>query len=407
MKNILLTYFSSVHTLESFLTEINLTFAQSDEEKLKKCIKNLSHIFIAFDFKLSGPFKSYVDRRFTYEQLIYLCFMKINESASTVKFYESHMFKSNNYATIAKNFKNILNLPPNELEKRLASTENLSICYFLSRKNGENFADGIYWRELFDLIGSSITKYIILYSSLFRKIQNNKNVYVQVSGLKFCATFRDLIREKLELDEILVKEKIQTRGKFFQKSDDKKAKEETIIDGEGLQIEKSNSVIKETKSVKLNTVFDTKEEAIKQEANRLKTVKHQLEKLGHQKLNKTSILYDRYLGSKISARYIFSNQRLAVGEEMGKQIMEKFIFHSIDLSLYSQVEQINEAKACLNKILLKFVAFHRTCPYKVFLHCYCERERNMTTETAAKNKLAQSVKRDREGKEILNGNNNK
>jgi hypothetical protein len=400
MKNILLTYFESVYTLEAFFNEINLKLAEkTDQERLKRCVKNLANIIVAFDFKLTGPLKSYVDKRFTYEQLLYLCFIKINESAQNAKFFENHMFKSNISNPNIKNVKANLNLPSIELEKRLASIENLAICYFLSRQNGENTGDGVYWRELFDLVGSSITKYIIIYSYLFRKVNNSNNVYVQISGPKFNLTFKTLIQDKLVSDEKMIVEKIKQSVTSRKLSKQKLPKTEPIETKPS--IHKSDS-----KPVKLNTVFETKEESIKQQVENLKTVEFQLEKLGHQKLNKTSILYDRYLGSRISGRFIYSNRSLEPNESTSNQIMEKFIFDKVDFSLYQNSAHVDQMKKSLSQILVKFIKMHRSCPFKVFLDCYCVQTKDEVEPKIESTENKVAVKRKRNG-EIINKNEEK
>jgi hypothetical protein len=397
MKNILLTYFPSVYTLEAFFNEINLKLTdKSEQERLKKCVKNLASVIVAFDFKLTGPLKSYIDKRFTYEQLLYLCFIKINESAPSAKFFENHMFKTNVNNSNIRNVKANLNLPASELEKRMASTENLAICYFLSRQNGENVGDGVYWRELFDLVGSSITKYIIIYSYLFRKVNNSKNVYVQISGPKFNVTFRTLIQDKLVSDEKMIKEKIKQSVVRGSTSKSRHLKVEPVET-------KPPSVNKlESKPVKLNTVFEAKDESIKQQVQNLKTVEFQLEKLGHQKLNKTSILYDRYLGSRISGRFIYNNRSLEPNETTGNQILSKFIFDKADFSLYANSAHVDDMKLSLNQILIKFMKQHRSCPFKVFLNCYCEQSKEKVQAKSESIQHKAAIKRNRNGEKVDN-----
>jgi hypothetical protein len=402
MKNILLTYFESVYTLEAFFAEINLKLTdKADQEKLKRCTRSLSSVFIAFDFKLTGPFKSYVDKRFTYEQLLYLCFIKISESAGLhEKFFENHMLKTTLSHPGAKNIKANMSLPPHELEKRLASTENLSICYFLSRHNGQNAADGAHWRELFDVIGCSIMKYIIIYSYMFRKVSNNKNVYVQISGPKFNLMYKGLIQRKLESDEAMIKQKIK-QSVLDRRT--RRFNQPPVIDEVARPPPPGVKVAH--KPVMLNTAFEAKEEAIKSEILKLKTVEFQLDKLGHQKLNKTSILYDRYLGSCVSNRFVYSNRALEPGESTSQLIMSKFIFDKIDLTLYPTVGQISEMQAILSQTLTRFVKMHRACPFRVFLHCFCVRTKDKP-EVAEPLERNSATKRKRNGEEAKQATDN-
>ena len=81
MKNIVFNNFESVYSLESFLIEVNCkTKNQEEKNELNLVLKNLSSIIIAFDFKLKGPFISYNDKRYTYEQILLLCCLKLKES---------------------------------------------------------------------------------------------------------------------------------------------------------------------------------------------------------------------------------------------------------------------------------------------------------------------------------------
>jgi hypothetical protein len=402
-KNILLTYFESVYTVEAFLNEVNLKLSsKDDEERLKKILKKLSHILIAFDFKLNGQFKSYIDKRYSFEQLLYLCFIKINESKS--KFYDSHMLKSNNYKNVIKTMKNCINLPQNELEKKLFSIENLSMCYFLSnRQNKENkMMDCFYWRELFDLIGCSIIKYILIYSYIFRRITSSKNVYVQLSGPKFNSMHKTLVKEKLEHNEKIVIDKIIS----------KMPKKPSVINQENIKVLKEENCqlltySEKKKASKLNTIFDAREEVLKKELIDANIVNAQLEKLGHQKMNKTSILYDRFLGHKISGKFIYSNFKIEPNEISANRIIDGFILNKIDFESYGK-EKVQLMKSDLNKLIIEFMKRHRSCPFKVFLHCCCERDSKESNSSDKITKCA-SVKRKRDSENeevvIINENN--
>lgn len=208
MKNIILNCFPTAFSLESFLVAINLKLeSKSDEDQLKDVLKKLSSIIIAFDFDLKGQYRSYIDRRFTYEQLLYLCYIKINESK--VASFENHMFKMSNSSMNNSNSSALapstsaLNLTnQGELERKLNASDNLSILYFMS-KNG----DGAQWRLLHSLIGSSIMKYLFLYAFMFKQLESASSTYVQICGTKFTFVYKSLISQKLQVDEKAIEAK--------------------------------------------------------------------------------------------------------------------------------------------------------------------------------------------------------
>lgn len=100
----------------------------------------------------------------------------------------------------------------------------------------------------------------------------------------------------------------------------------------------------------------------------------QLTKIGNQNLNKTSILYDRNLGSKIPKRFLYSDENLPPSVQTSRAIIEKYIFKILNMQALENLEQIEKAKNILTEILIKFVELHRSCPFKVFLDCYCKKE---------------------------------
>ena len=175
MKNIVFNNFESVYSLESFLIEVNCkTKNQEEKNELNFVLKNLSSIIIAFDFKLKGPFISYNDKRYTYVQILLLCCLKLKESKYFT--HENHMFLTNlkQYNNGLKNL-SLSHLNSNQLEDTLLASENLTICYFMCKSH-----DGKYWRKLHSLIGSSIFKYLILYSYIFRATNESKSTYIQM-----------------------------------------------------------------------------------------------------------------------------------------------------------------------------------------------------------------------------------
>jgi hypothetical protein len=175
MANILLKNFEQVYSLESFLNEINCKMnSQEDKDRLSLVLHKLSTIFIAFDFNFKGPYFSIIDKRYTYEQIILLCCVKLKES--NLFCHQNHVFLTN-INQFNSNLKsiNLSQLNSNNLEEILLATGNMSICYFMSKND-----EGYYWRQLYSLIGNSIFKYLMLYSYIFRSINTNLKSYIQM-----------------------------------------------------------------------------------------------------------------------------------------------------------------------------------------------------------------------------------
>lgn len=102
----------------------------------------------------------------------------------------------------------------------------------------------------------------------------------------------------------------------------------------------------------------------------------QLDKFGHRFLNKRVILYDRNLSTKIPKKYIYSNKDLPANSQTASRIIDWVIFKEIDLQMFPNKLKLDEAKEQLRDIILKFQTLHRTCPYGIFLHCYCKNPKN-------------------------------
>lgn len=202
MKNILLNYFPTVFSLESYLLAVNLKLnSKCDEERLRDVTKHLSSIIIAFDFELNGQYRSYIDRRSTYEQLIFLCSLKANESK--IPLFDNHMLKSNitSLQRVSQNLDNQL-----EVERKLIASDNLSILYFMDKTG-----DGAYWRQLHALVGSSIMKYLLINGFIFKLQEGTPSTYIQVCGVKFTFIYRELVSRKLEIDEKAIATKTTKR----------------------------------------------------------------------------------------------------------------------------------------------------------------------------------------------------
>ena len=175
MAQILLKNFEQVYSLESFLAQINCKMKSHEEkDQLSLVLHKLSAIFIAFDFNFKGPYLSIIDKRYTYEQIILLCCLKLKES----KFFchQNHVFLTN-INSFNSNLKtlNLSQMKSKNLDEILLATGNMSICYFLSQND-----EGYYWRQFYSLIGCSVFKYLILYSYVFRSLDSDSKSYIQM-----------------------------------------------------------------------------------------------------------------------------------------------------------------------------------------------------------------------------------
>lgn len=377
MKNLIHEYFDTVYTLEAFLYAINLKLPGDEEkERLRSCLrKGLSHILIAFDFDMKSTYKSYIDRKLSYEQLIYLIYYRVNESP----FFAAHMFRSSQ--PLSAHIKDVnahMAMSPRDLEQRLVSTENLSVCYFFS-KSSSYTTDGIYWRELFELVGSSIMKYILTYACLFRKIQNNENVYIQVGGLKFNLIGRGLVSKKLEQDEKQMRDKKQR--KF----------EQLAIESKPEPVPKN-----------LMAVFNAVDEKYKQNIQNKYDIDKQLSSMGHRKLDKTSMLYNRCLHTRLSPKLVYSDHRFKISDEsvacaMAEKIVVDSIFKDIVFDFYPDQQDIETMMIKLRGLIFEFIILHRSCPYYIFLCYHCKSQN--------KNNCQHKRRRDQEEPQLINETN--
>ena len=51
-------------------------------------------------------------------------------------------------------------------------------------------------------------KYLFMYAFMFRRIDDNKNTHVQISGIKFNTNFKQHVARKLALDEKIANKKM-------------------------------------------------------------------------------------------------------------------------------------------------------------------------------------------------------
>ena len=344
---IILNYFESVYSLESFLLEVNCKMPSvEDEEKLKAVLKQLQLIVVAFDFNFKGPFRSYIDKRYSFEQLLLLCYLKVQEPK--LAFYENHMFKQPKFTKkdseldLSLHFK----LPQSELEVKLSSTENLSICYFLSKDKP--------WRELYSLIGYSIMKYLIIYSFMFERLGSGIDSFVQISGCKFTAVYKTLIAQKLKINEVNNVNSVKNKKNAITNVDVKSEAK---------------------KKLKLSEVFEKKEFDLNESLIKEKSVEFQLKSIGQTTINKTVMLYNRNLGPHISPVFIYSDKKLKPDDETGHKIINAFILKNVHATLEQyphHKDDLDSMKNTLSQILARVVERYNACPFQVFRSCYCK-----------------------------------
>jgi hypothetical protein len=370
-RNILLKYFDTVYSLESFLKQVNLKLEnESDKESIKKTLQGLSHVVIAFNFKLNGPFLSYVDKRYSYEQLLYLCYLKVNES--NLPIHQNHMFKSTpnprlQYVKKDNNL-NCLNLTAVQLEKKLLSLENISISYFLSKSS-----DGFYWRALFQLIGGSIMKYLLMYSFMFRRLQHSTNNYVQICGCKLNYIYRDMVAQKLNQDEKSIQESINSKVRTHHRDEVVNTKNENNF--------------QKTSIKSLKQIFEQRDQELQVEVLKIKTAEWQLKQIGNHLVNKMSMLYSQQMQFKIAPKYIFSSSSYEANFATAHRLVNEHILRRLNFELYSSPtgqSDINEMRQLLSNNILNFMELHRRCPYLVFLNYFSKRKASASAKNSKK-----------------------
>lgn len=122
----------------------------------------------------------------------------------------------------------------------------------------------------------------------------------------------------------------------------------------------------------LNEVFLARDKKIEDDFAAKKTIESQLNTLGHQILNKRAMLYDRNLSSKTSRKFVYSDKDMPANEKTASLIIDKFILRKVNFEMYADKSGVDELKSNLNRVLVQFLNQHKTCPYRVFVHCYCK-----------------------------------
>lgn len=360
MKNIIFDLFDSVFTLESFLLAINLKLENKQQEKeLKEVLHNLSSILIAFDFEFKGNYNCYVDKRFSYEQLVYLCFLKINESTNVPR-HQSHLFKTN----LGQNADVKLNLTDEQIERKLNTTDNLAVMYFMDKCN-----DGAQWRKLHSLVGSSVLKYLFLYAWMFKTVNSSSKCYVQVCGARINFFFRSITGKKFKTDEKVLTQKILNNNKCATKMKPSNEPNNTAI---AVAAEESKKPTK--KPTNLNAFFKTRDGQLMDELDRCKTASHQLDVFGHQAINRKYIFYDRNVSNNIPKKFFFADKSKPANVQ-SKKIIDELILKDLNFELYPHKDKLDEMKAKLNDILVKFVSLNYSCPFRAFLESYVNKKK--------------------------------
>ena len=91
------------------------------------------------------------------------------------------MFKHYSCFSETRMNESYLRLNNEELREKLLSIDHIGLSYFLSNSP----QDGYYWKQLHSLIGNELFRFIIEYSSIFRRLINTNETYFQVCGTLF------------------------------------------------------------------------------------------------------------------------------------------------------------------------------------------------------------------------------
>lgn len=336
-RNMFHVYFDSVYTLEGYLRETNfkLTTLQ-DKQELLQVLTHLSSVVVAFDFEFKGRYTMYIDKRTSYEQILLLCYLNIRDNKTK---FNTHMLIDTSRPSFGKiantNIKfESINLPREQLCKKLIDLNNNTLGYFLSLNE---FDDGIYWRRLHTLIGSSLFKYLIIYAYMFRRVDNVHNSHVQICGPRFNVACKKLLAKRLDSQKAM------------------------------------NWIDLESKTHKrIGQVFEEKERQIKEQENEKNEIGYQLKKLANVQLNKTIMLYSRNLSFNMSSYFIYSDKKLKATSETAERIVNEFIFKKVTFTAYTQHDDdIKTMKSQLANILVPIIENIRSCPYAVFLDYFC------------------------------------
>jgi hypothetical protein len=382
--SIFINHFKSVFTLEHFLAEINYKPPIGKVDLYKKVISKLSPLLIiTFDIELNGPFKSYIDDRYSYEQLLYMCYVRANDPKLAF-IYEKHTFKyeKTNYFSLYKNnmleFHQKLNMElfnssPEVLKRKLLATENLAICYFLS----ESPHDGIVWRQLHSLVGSSILKYIFLYSFVFRRLDKSEVTYVQVCGKMFNYFHKKLSESHLELEE----------AKYFK-----------VKTAEPLNLDDNKPAIENLKKTPLNVPFKQEDERLLKEFADRKSATYQIKQFGNQNLDIKRIHYDRNFHSHLGKYLLYTNRKLESIDVIATKIIDEFILNKIDLDLYikenvSGNDDIKQMKDILTAAIVNFIQNYRKCPFDFFYKLNIQKSDKKLVKTKQNDEKKQETNR--------------
>jgi hypothetical protein len=340
MHNILLKYFPSVFSLESFLHQINFTQKLDNYqlERLKFILKNLSNIYLAFNVQIDLHLTSKSTKKYSFEKFFYKLLIDINKFE--IEPYTHHMLKCQKFI-VNDNF---IHIEDKELLNILLRYENLTLCYFLNT----NSQDALYWKQLHAIIGDTIFKVILIHGYLFKRVNRTKNSYVQLCGIKLNMIYHELVDRVLSDNE----------KKMFSQFKQHKNKELNNIPS----ISKEN---KDTRVEQLSKFFDNVYNDKANSIDLCDTLKLNLQKLGNRYVAKERILYSRKINSKIPNRFLINDKKLTI-DQRAQNIVRNLILVEASGDSTCSIEKI------LVELLKNFIQNFSKCPIYRFRYYYCE-----------------------------------
>lgn len=258
---------------------------------------------------------------------------------------------------------------------------------------------GIWWRRLHGIVGSSIIKYLLLYSYLFRRINDRQNTHIQICGVRLNSIYKQLIAQKLQADE---KAQNSTSRAKPNRTHLKEIQPDNNVSASSHDT--SNQATKKAqKSARtLKHIFDEYDLKLAKGFSEKKTAAYQLKSLGHCNLNKTTMLYSRNLGMNISTNFIYSNKALTASSDTAMRIIREFIFKDLCFDLYPHdLSDLVTMRNQLATLIGDFIGKYRTCPFNIFLACFCMKKQT-TNEQNPDIEMTRGRKRKRQGAEESN-----
>jgi hypothetical protein len=190
MSKIFQNYFQEAYTLKCLLFKLNVD--DKDSKEIQCVLNSLSKVIVTFDYEIPD-LKYTADKRFSYEQVLCQCFVKINELKLSM--YRGHMFKQFNAKLNSRDF---INLNDEQIRDKLLAVENMSLSYFLSNWP----QDGFHWKRLHALVGNDLFRCLLMFSCIFRRLQNTDETYVQICGVQFNQVCQKAVSRLLTVEDV-------------------------------------------------------------------------------------------------------------------------------------------------------------------------------------------------------------